>query len=69
MAASVREEEKASENQQRKREAKEAEKVEVAPGVTVGSLRRVKAELIGPTQGLPNWRRLRQQENSDNTVL
>ena len=37
MAAWVRKEEKASENWQRKREIKEADKVEVAPGVTVGT--------------------------------
>ena len=39
----VRIEERASENRQRKREAGEADKVEVAHGVTVGSLRRFKA--------------------------
>ena len=37
MAAWVKEEEKASELRQRKREAEEADKVEVAPGVTVAS--------------------------------
>ena len=37
MAACVREEEKASENRQRKREAEEADKVEVAPRLSVGS--------------------------------
>ena len=58
MAAWVREVEKASENQQRKREAEEADKVEVAPGVTVASLRRFRATLIGPTQGFPKRRRL-----------
>ena len=36
----------------------EADKVEVAPGVTVASLRRFRAALIGPTQGLPERRRL-----------
>ena len=56
MAASVREEEKASKNQQRKREA---ETVEVMSGVTVGSSRGFRATLIGPTQGLPKRRRLR----------
>ena len=56
MAAWVKEEEKASEHRQRKREAKEADKVEVAPGVTVASLRRFRAALIGPTQGLPKRR-------------
>ena len=40
MATWVREDKKASENRQRKREAEEADKVEVAPGVTVASLRR-----------------------------
>ena len=59
MAAWVQEEEKAPENRQKKREAEEADKVEVAPGVTVGSLRRFRAALIGPTQGLPKRRRLR----------
>ena len=42
---------------QKKREAEEADKVEVAPGVTVASLRRFRTALIGPTQGLPNKRR------------
>ena len=46
------EEEKASENRQRNKEAKEADKVEAAPGVMIGSLRRFIAALIGPTQGL-----------------
>ena len=36
----------------------EADKVEVAPGVTVASLRRFRTALIGPTQGLPKRRRL-----------
>ena len=58
MAAWVKEEEKASEHRQRKREAKEADKVEGAPGVTVASLRRFRVALIGPTQGLPKRRRL-----------
>ena len=53
MAAWVKEEEKASEHRHRKREAEEADMVEVAPGVTVVSLRRFRAALIGPTQGLP----------------
>ena len=44
----------ASENQQKRRgEGKRRDKVEVAPGVTVGSLRRFKTELIGPIKGLP----------------
>ena len=54
MAVWVREEESASNQRQKKREAEEAEKVEVAPGVTVASLRRFRTALIGPTQGLPN---------------
>ena len=54
MAAWVREEEKASENRQRKIEAEGADRVEVAPGITVVSLRRFRAALIGPTQGLPS---------------
>ena len=58
MAAWVKEEENASNQRQKKREALEADKVEVAPGVTVASLRRFRAALIGPTQGLPKRRRL-----------
>ena len=58
MAAWVREEENASNQRQKKREAEEADKVEVAPGVTVASLGRFRAALIGPTQGLPKRRRL-----------
>ena len=58
MAAWVREEENASNQRQKKREAEEADKVEVAPGVTVASLRRFRTALIGPTQGLPKRRRL-----------
>ena len=58
MAAWVKEEEKSSEHRQKKREAEEADEVEVAPGVTVASLRRFRAALIGPTQGLPKRRRL-----------
>ena len=53
MAAWVKEEENASNQRQKKREAEEADKVEVAPRVTVASLRRFRAALIGPTQGLP----------------
>ena len=45
-------------HRQKKREAEEADKVEVAPGVTVASLRRFRTALIGPTQGLPKRRRL-----------
>ena len=58
MAAWVKEEQNASKHRQRKREAEEADKVEVAPGVTVASLRRFRAALIGPNQGLPKRRRL-----------
>ena len=58
MAARVMEYEKASENRQRKREAEEINKVEVAPEVTVASLIHFRAALNGPTQGLPKWRRL-----------
>ena len=58
MAAWVGEEENASNQRQKKREAEEADKVEVAPGVTVASLRRFRTALIGPTQGLPKRRRL-----------
>ena len=49
MAAWVREEENASNQRQKKRDAEEADKVEVAPGVTVASLRRFRTALIGPT--------------------
>ena len=49
----MKEEEKASEHRQRKRQAEEADKVEVARGVTVASLRRFRSALIGPTQRLP----------------
>ena len=58
MAAWVRDEENASNQQQKKREAEEADKVEVAPGVNVASLRRFRTAFIGPTQGLPKRRRL-----------
>ena len=58
LAAWVKEEENASEHRQRKREAEEADKVEVAAGVNVASLRRFRAALIGPTQGLPERRHL-----------
>ena len=54
----VKEEQKASEHRQRKREEEEADKVDVAPGVTVVSLRSSRAALIGPTQRLPKRRRL-----------
>ena len=58
MIAWVNGEEKASEHQQRKREAEEPDKFEVAPGVNVGNLRRFRTAWIGPTQGLPKRRRL-----------
>ena len=58
MSAWVKEEETASEHRQRKREAEEADNVEVAPGVTVASLRRCRAALTGPTQRVPKQRRL-----------
>ena len=58
MAAWVREEENAYNQRQKKRDEEEADKVEVAPGVTVASLRRFRTALIGPTQGLPKRRRL-----------
>ena len=58
MAAWVKEEENASEHRQRKREAEGAGKVEVALGATVASLRRFRAVMIGPTQGLPKRRGL-----------
>ena len=58
MVAWVREEEKASGHRQRKREAEEADQGEVAPGVTVASLRHFRAALVGPTLGLPKRRRL-----------
>ena len=57
MVAWVREEENTSKNGQKKREAEEADNVEVAPGVNVGSLRRFRTALIGPTQGLPERHR------------
>ena len=58
MAAWVKGEENASKQWQKKGEAEEADKVEVAPRVTVASLRRFRAALIGPTQGLPKRHRL-----------
>ena len=58
MAAWVKGEENASKQWQKKREAEEADKIEVAPGVTVASLRRFRAALIGPTQELPKRHRL-----------
>ena len=58
MVAWVKEEENAFNQRQKKREAEEADKVEVAPGVTVASMRRFRAALTGPTQGLTKRRRL-----------
>ena len=58
MAMWVKEKKYASNQWQKKREAEEADKVGVAPGVTVASLRRFRVALIGPTQGLPKRRRL-----------
>ena len=55
MAAEVKGEENTSDQRQKKREA---EKAEVAPGVTVASLRRFRAALIGPTQRHTKRRRL-----------
>ena len=49
MTVWVRKEENASNQRQKKREAEEADKIEVAPGVTVASLRRFRTALIGPT--------------------
>ena len=49
MAAWVEEEETTSEHRQRKREAEEADKVKVAPGATLSSLRCFRAALIGPS--------------------
>ena len=73
MAARAREEEKASEYRQRKREVEVAEKVEVALEVTVASLRRFRATLIGPTQGVPKRRTYampyREAQNPESTVL
>ena len=58
MDAWVREQEEASKNRQRKREEEEVDKVKVAPGVAVDILRRFRAAVIRPTQGLPKRRRL-----------
>ena len=41
-------EENGSKTRQRKGEVEEADKDEVTPGLTVGSLRRVRVTLIGP---------------------
>ena len=58
MAAWVKEEENLSKQRPKKKEAEEADKVEVAPGMTVARLRGFRAALIGRTQGLPKRRRL-----------
>ena len=58
MAAWVKEDEKASEHRQRKTETKQVDKVQVAPGVTIASLRCFRAALIGPTRELPKRLRL-----------
>ena len=52
MAAWVKEDENVSSQRQKKGEAEEVDKVEVAPGVAVASLRRFRAAFIGPTQDL-----------------
>ena len=52
MAAWVKEDEKASEHQQRKKEAKEADKIEVASGVTVASPRNPQAGSTVPIKKL-----------------
>ena len=62
-AATTRQDErcpKSDRQRKKERDAEEADKVEVevAPGVTVGRLRRFKAALIEPIQGLPKRRRL-----------
>lgn len=46
MAAAVREEENVSDKQQSRRKAEEADKVEVAPGVSIGSLRYSEPRLL-----------------------
>ena len=54
MTAWVREEEKACENRQRKRETEEVNKVKVAPGVTLGTLGRFRAVLIDRLKDSPS---------------
>ena len=54
MVAWVRKEEKASENRQRKREVEEADKVEVAPGVNVVSLRRLEPRWLDRPKDSPS---------------
>ena len=58
MATWVNDEENGSKYRQMKREAEELDKVKVAPGVTVASLRSFRAALIGLAQGLTKRRRL-----------
>ena len=53
MAACVKEKKNASKHRQRKRKSEEADKVEVAPRMTVASLRRFRAALIGSTPITP----------------
>ena len=53
----------------RKRDAEEADKVEVALAVTVASLRRFRAALIGSTEGLPKRRITVTIENSETLIL
>ena len=53
MAAWLKEEEKASEHRKRNKEAEEADKVEVATGVTVANLKRFKAALIWTNPRIP----------------
>ena len=56
MAAWVKEDDKASEHRQRKRDADEADRVQVVHGVTAASLRRFRAAPIGPIQDRsPRW--------------
>ena len=69
MAAWGKEEENASNPWQKKREAEEADKVEVAPRVTVASLRRFRTALIGPTQGLVKKNKRGACEQKAATVL
>ena len=49
MATWRKEEERAAEARRNKREEEEADKIPIAPGVTVGQLRRFRAALIAPT--------------------
>ena len=58
MAAWVKKEENASDQRQKNREAEKADRVEVAPGVTLASSGRFRAALIGPIQGLTKRRPL-----------